>query len=56
VITFDEDLQRVRFARGLKLKGKTNGSTHYEAELVGLDVFDPVEMKSDHRLADDVPA
>jgi adenine-specific DNA-methyltransferase len=39
-----------------KLKGKGNGSAQYEAELVGLDVFDPVEMKSDPRPGDDVPA
>jgi adenine-specific DNA-methyltransferase len=28
----------------------------YQAELVGFDVFDPIEMKADHRPADDVPA
>jgi adenine-specific DNA-methyltransferase len=28
----------------------------YEVELVGLDVFDPVAMKSDHRPGGDVPA
>ena len=28
----------------------------YEVELLGLDVFDPVEMKSDHRSGMDVPA
>jgi adenine-specific DNA-methyltransferase len=39
-----------------KLKGKGNGAMQFQAELVGLDVFDPVEMKSDHRPGDDVPA
>jgi adenine-specific DNA-methyltransferase len=38
-----------------KLKGG-NGATQYQAELVGLDIFDPVEMKSNHRPGDDVPA
>jgi adenine-specific DNA-methyltransferase len=38
-----------------KLKGG-NGATQYQAELIGLDVFDPVEMKSDSRPGDDVPA
>jgi adenine-specific DNA-methyltransferase len=28
----------------------------YQVELLGLDVFDPVEMKTDHRAGNDVPA
>ena len=28
----------------------------YQVELLGLDIFDPVEMKSDHRQGSDVPA
>jgi adenine-specific DNA-methyltransferase len=35
---------------------KSNGSQFYEAELLGLDVFDPVAMEVHHRKADDVPA
>jgi adenine-specific DNA-methyltransferase len=37
-------------------KGQKGGAAQYEAEPVGLDVFDPVEMKSDHWPGDDVPA
>jgi adenine-specific DNA-methyltransferase len=40
----------------VKIKTKGSGATQYQAELVGLDVFDPVEMKADHRPGDDVPA
>ena len=29
---------------------------HYQVELLGLDVFDPITMKVDHRSGDDVPA
>ncbi len=29
---------------------------HFQVELLGLDVFDPVEMKTEHRKGDDVPA
>jgi adenine-specific DNA-methyltransferase len=32
------------------------GEVQYQVELVGLDVFDPVEMKADHRSGNDVPA
>lgn len=28
----------------------------YQVELLGLDVFDPVTMETDHRAGDDVPA
>jgi adenine-specific DNA-methyltransferase len=35
---------------------RVKGEVQYEAELVGLDVFDPVEMKAYHRSGDDVPA
>jgi adenine-specific DNA-methyltransferase len=39
-----------------KLKAKGNGTTQYEAELVGLDVFDPIEMRAHHEPGDNVPA
>jgi len=32
------------------------GPPMYEVELLGLDVFDPVTMKADHRAGNDVPA
>ena len=32
------------------------GDGKYQVDLVGLDVFDPVSMKPDHRAGDDVPA
>lgn len=38
-----------------KAKGR-NGQPRYEVELVGLDVFDPVSMETEHRRGDDVPA
>ncbi len=31
-------------------------STTFEVELLGLDVFDPITMETDHRTGDDVPA
>ncbi len=37
-------------------KAKGNGATQYEAELAGLDVFDPIEMKAHHEPGDNVPA
>jgi adenine-specific DNA-methyltransferase len=37
-------------------KAKGNGTTQYQAELLGLDVFDPVEMKPHHEPGDNVPA
>ncbi len=39
-----------------KLKGKANGTAQYEVELLGVDVFDPIEMKPEHRAGNDVPA
>ena len=33
-----------------------SGTKQYQAELVGLDVFDPVTMEVDHRSGNDVPA
>jgi adenine-specific DNA-methyltransferase len=39
-----------------KFKGKANGASQYEVELLGVDVFDPIEMKPEHRGGDDVPA
>jgi len=41
--------------RKVKPKEKTNGHM-YEVELLGLDVFDPVEMENHKRKGDDVPA
>jgi adenine-specific DNA-methyltransferase len=35
---------------------KSNGTQLYEAELLGMDVFDPISMEASHRSADDVPA
>jgi adenine-specific DNA-methyltransferase len=37
-------------------KYKNSGEQQYQAELLGLDVFDPVTMESVHRSGDDVPA
>lgn len=37
-------------------KNAKTGETLYQVELLGLDVFDPVEMKSEHRSGMDVPA
>lgn len=38
-------------------KGRgAGGEVQYEVELLGLDVFDPVEMKANHRSGADVPA
>ena len=40
-----------------KVKGKEKSDTQqYEVELIGLDVFDPVSMETQHRSGDDVPA
>jgi len=39
-----------------KVKGKEKSdSQQYEVELIGLDVFDPVSMETQHRSGDDVP-
>ncbi|MGE5528241.1 MAG: site-specific DNA-methyltransferase [Patescibacteria group bacterium] len=41
----------------LKLKQKgANGEDLYQVKLLGLDVFDPVTMETDHLQGDDVPA
>jgi adenine-specific DNA-methyltransferase len=37
-------------------KGAKDSEPLYQVELLGLDVFDPVEMKSEHRSGMDVPA
>jgi adenine-specific DNA-methyltransferase len=42
--------------RQIRLKKKTGNGPLYRAELLGLDVFDPVTMQNDHRKGDDVPA
>ncbi len=42
--------------RLLKLKRKDGNGPLYRVELLGLDVFDPVTMQTDHRKGDDVPA
>jgi len=39
-----------------KIKAKGNGPTQFEAELAGLDVFDPIEMHAHHESGDNVPA
>ncbi len=43
-------------AKLIKLKRKNGNGALYRAELLGLDVFDPVTMENDHRKGDDVPA
>jgi adenine-specific DNA-methyltransferase len=35
---------------------KNEDPTRYQVELMGLDVFDPTTLKTDHRSGDDVPA
>jgi adenine-specific DNA-methyltransferase len=35
---------------------KTGGQPRYEVELLGMDVFDPATMATEHRRGDDVPA
>ncbi|MGH7780838.1 MAG: site-specific DNA-methyltransferase [Candidatus Binataceae bacterium] len=44
--------------RPIKANGKPkgNGTTQYEVELAGLDVFDPIEMHAHHESGDNVPA
>ena len=37
-------------------QGKKDNPVRYQVELLGLDVFDPVTMETDHRRGDDVPA
>jgi adenine-specific DNA-methyltransferase len=39
-----------------KMKSKNSAPKQYEVELLGLDVFDPVEMVNHKRRGDDVPA
>jgi adenine-specific DNA-methyltransferase len=39
-----------------KVKGKSSDPDKYTVELVGLDVFDPATMETEHRSGDDVPA
>jgi len=39
-----------------KIKAKGNDATKYQAELAGLDVFDPIEMHVHHDPGDNVPA
>lgn len=41
--------------RLVRVRGGGNGPL-YRVELLGLDVFDPVTMQTDHRKGDDVPA
>ncbi len=42
--------------RLVRLKRKGGNGPLYRVELLGLDVFDPVTMQTDHRKGDDVPA
>src|SRR5713101_136492 len=39
-----------------KIKAKGNDATKYQADLTGLDVFDPIEMHAHHDPGDNVPA
>ena len=39
-----------------RIKGKENGNSKYEVELLGMDVFDPATLDVHHRKGDDVPA
>jgi adenine-specific DNA-methyltransferase len=39
-----------------KAKSSKSEASQYQVELVGLDIFDPVEMDTIHRKGDDVPA
>jgi adenine-specific DNA-methyltransferase len=39
-----------------QINAKGNGATQYQAELTGLDVFDPIEMRVHHDPGDNVPA
>ncbi|MGH7878578.1 MAG: DNA methyltransferase [Candidatus Binataceae bacterium] len=39
-----------------KMKAKGEGAAQYQAELAGLDVFDPIAMQSHHESGDNVPA
>jgi adenine-specific DNA-methyltransferase len=39
-----------------KVKGKKDAPEQYQVELLGLDVFDPATMETDHRAGTDVPA
>ncbi len=39
-----------------KAKSKKDAPQQYEVELLGLDVFDPATMETDHRSGQDVPA
>jgi adenine-specific DNA-methyltransferase len=39
-----------------KVKGRKDAPDRYEVELLGLDVFDPATMETEHRSGDDVPA
>jgi adenine-specific DNA-methyltransferase len=48
-------LPEIKVSRKVAKNAKT-GETLYQVELLGLDVFDPVEMKSEHRSGMDVPA
>lgn len=48
-------LPEIKVSRKAAKNAKT-GEELYEVELLGLDVFDPVEMKSEHRSGMDVPA
>ena len=43
-------------AKGNSKKAANPGPEQWEVELIGLDVFDPVEMKAIHRSGNDVPA
>jgi adenine-specific DNA-methyltransferase len=39
-----------------RIKSKKDEPVKYQVELIGLDVFDPITMQTEHRAGDDVPA
>ncbi len=42
--------------RSQKPEARSQKGQHYQVELIGLDVFDPITMEVDHRHGNDVPA
>src|SRR5438552_130980 len=64
LLWYARDVQYVKFSvcglpevelKKLKKNGK-NGTVKYQAKLLGLDVFDPVQMTVSHKRGNDVPA
>ncbi|MBI1849293.1 MAG: site-specific DNA-methyltransferase [Planctomycetes bacterium] len=48
-------LPEVKLKKLAAKEKSTKDGPKYQVELVGLDVFDPITMKNDHRKGDDVP-